>query len=175
MEIHTPRLLLRPIRDTDHEAVFAGLSDPRVTRYMAIHYPTKEAAQEQMRWFEHLVREDKGRWWAICRGDDPSMIGAVGFNDLSKEHRKAEAGYWLLPDHWGNGYAPEALQAACRFGHLALGLHRIEAVAESEHQATQLVLLRSGFLHEGTLRDAEWKDGRAISLMMYARIYSAAD
>jgi ribosomal-protein-alanine N-acetyltransferase len=139
---------------------------------MSIHYPTREAARAQMDWFRQLIEEEKGRWWAICLPDDHVMIGAVGFNSLSREHRKAEAGYWLLPDHWGKGYAAEALQSACRFGHLALCLHRIEAVAESDHQATQHVLLRSGFQHEGTLRDAEWKDGRAISLKMYARIYS---
>ena len=170
MGIRTPRLLLRPIRDTDLEAVYTGLSDPRVTRYMSIHYPTREAATGQMVWFRQLVEEEKGRWWAICLPDDPAMIGAVGFNNLSRDHWKAEAGYWLLPAYWGKGYAPEALQAACRFGHLALRLHRIEAVVETEHPASKQVLLQSGFHYEGTQRDAEWKDGRYISLEMYSHL-----
>jgi ribosomal-protein-alanine N-acetyltransferase len=123
-----------------------------------------------MDWFRQLIEEEKGRWWAICLPDDPAMIGAVGFNNLSKAHWKAEAGYWLLPAHWGKGYAPEALEAACRFGHLALRLHRIEAVVETAHDASKAVLLRSGFQYEGTQRDAEWKDGRYISLELYARL-----
>jgi ribosomal-protein-alanine N-acetyltransferase len=38
-------------------------------------------------------------WFAICSIDTKEFYGAGGLNDISKEHKKAEIGLWLLPEH----------------------------------------------------------------------------
>ena len=70
-ELRTPRFLLRRIAPADAEAVFLGLSDPKVIQHYGVSYQTPEEARFQMRWFEDLLAQGTGIWWAIC---EPSSV-----------------------------------------------------------------------------------------------------
>lgn len=169
MQLNTERLILRPILPNDIENIFRGLSHPEVIRYYGVSFRTLEETKEQMAWYRSLEQEGTGRWWAIC---PPSgeFCGAIGYNNYSAVHRKAEIGFWLLPDFWGRGLATEALQEVIRFGFDTWRLHRIEAFVETENVASVQALKRFGFTHEGTLRECEVKNGRYISLDIMALI-----
>lgn len=167
-EIRTKRLLLRKIRDYDLDHVFSGLSHPDVTKYYGVRFESLEATREQMSWFAHLEKDGTGIWFAICLAENGQFIGAGGFNNLSKQHRKAEVGLWLLPDYWGKGYMQEAMPAICDYGFSQLNLHRIEGFVETENTASKRALDKLGFTHEGTMKDCEMKDGKFISLDVYA-------
>lgn len=168
--IRTERLLLRQFCDADLPSVFEGLSHPDVIRYYGVNFQTMEAAKEQMEFFAGLERDGTGIWWAICSQDTGEFLGGGGFNNLSKEHRKAEIGFWLLPEHWGKGIMAEAMPLICEHGFNELGLHRIEGFVESENTNCKRALARLGFLHEGTMAECEVKNGRFISLDIYARL-----
>ena len=47
-------------------------------------------------------------------------------------------------------------------------LHRLEAVVEEGNEASSKLLDKLGFMYEGTLREAEIKKGKRISLRMYS-------
>jgi len=160
---------LHPITPADLPHIFAGLGDRRVTRHYGVHFDSLEATREQMAWYEGLVKDGTGIWWAI-RDEDRIFLGAIGFNGLQRAHRKAELGFWLLPDHWGKGTIGQVMPDALAYGFKELDLHRIEAVVEAGNDASSRVLRCHGFTHEGTLREAERKDGRWIDLEMWALI-----
>jgi RimJ/RimL family protein N-acetyltransferase len=40
----------------------------------------------------------------------PELIGLLGIVRISSGGKAAEVGYGILPEHWGHGYAPEALK-----------------------------------------------------------------
>lgn len=174
-ELHTNRLLLRRFTENDLENVFKGLSHPKVTQYYGVSYPTMEATKTQMQFFEDLERNGTGLWWAICDRRDHTFFGAAGYSSLSKEHQKAELGYWLLPDFWKMGIINEALPQVCSYGFRQLGLHRIEALVETENESSQNALQKLGFVREGTMRDCEIKNGKFISLDIYSRLNSTTD
>lgn len=44
-----------------------------------------------------------------------TFIGSIGVVRLSEDGTAAEVGYGIMPDHWGNGYAPEALNLLVDF------------------------------------------------------------
>ncbi|EMR04250.1 GNAT family N-acetyltransferase [Cesiribacter andamanensis] len=168
--LSTPRLQLRQFRPEDVQLVFQGLSHPEVIRYYGVSYKTLEDTQAQMQWFRELEEGGTGVWWAICSAKDGAFWGAIGYNNLSREHRKAELGFWLLPDYWRRGVVSEALPPVLTHGFNQMGLHRIEALVESENRASKQCLLKAGFRHEGCLRDCEIKGGRFISLDVLARL-----
>lgn len=170
MILRSRQFLLRALTDTDQENVFHGLSHPDVIRYYAISFPTLEATRVQMEWYAQLEREGTGQWWAICSPDGGSFMGAVGIYGIVQKHRKADLGYWLLPEHWGKGVMSEALALVLEHGFKNMGLHRIEAEVETENEASRHLLLKLGFHHEGTKRECEFKDGRWISLDLFARL-----
>ena len=168
--IKTDRLLLRQFVDNDIENVFKGLSDPNIIKYYGISFNSLEATKEQMIWFADLEKNETGIWWAICSLDNKIFYGGGGLNNLSKEHKKAEIGFWLLTDFWGQEIMREAMPLICKFGFDRLGLHRIEGFVESDNKNCKLAMSKLDFRHEGTMKDCEIKNGKFISLDIYAKI-----
>jgi ribosomal-protein-alanine N-acetyltransferase len=75
-----------------------------------------------------------------------------------KNHHRAEIGYDLWPDYWGQGLMPEAIGELIRFGFEEMDLNRIEATTHTENLRSQRVLTRLGFQKEGLLRDFYFRD-----------------
>ncbi len=168
--LKTERLLLRQFIDSDLENVFKGLSHPGIIKYYGVSYETLEATKEQMTFFADLEINETGIWWAVCSLDNKTFYGAGGLNSLSKEHKKAEIGFWLLQDFWGKGILKEAIPLICNYGFDNLGLHRIEGLVESENRNCKNAMAKLDFQHEGTMRECEIKNGKYISLDIYAKV-----
>jgi ribosomal-protein-alanine N-acetyltransferase len=169
-ELHTRRFRLRRIVETDLDWLLASLSDPEVVRYYGVSFYDQEGIREQLNWYDNLLETGTGIWWAISTPQDPALIGAVGMNNLSLAHRKAEVGFWLLPAYWKQGVIKEAFQQVLDYAFMTLELHRLEAWVETENVASMKVLEKQGFRREGTLVDCEVKNDRSISLHIYARL-----
>ena len=169
-EIKTQNLILRQFKDTDISNVFKGLSHPDVVPYYGVSFSTLEETKEQMNWFSELYKSGTGIWWAVCDRDSKEFFGGGGFNNLSKTHKKAEIGFWLLPENWRKGVMKEAMPVICNYGFEKLGLHRIEGFVETENANCIKAMRKLRFELEGTMRDCEIKNGRFISLHIYAKL-----
>jgi ribosomal-protein-alanine N-acetyltransferase len=167
--MQTERLLIRPIEPSDHQQVFEGLSHPEVIPYYGVSFDSFAATQEQMDWYANLVQNETGIWWAVCDKSDGTFLGAGGYNDWDHNHRKAEVGFWLHPESWGQGFMAEAIQLLFRFGFETMGLHRIEGFVFSENTKCHAAVKKVGFIHEGTMRDCEIKNGEFVSVDVYAK------
>jgi [ribosomal protein S5]-alanine N-acetyltransferase len=168
--IKTERLLLRQFRENDLENVFKGLSHPDIIKYYGVSYQTLEATKEQMTFFADLEKNETGIWWAVCSIDNQTFYGAGGLNSLSKEHKKAEIGFWLISDFWGKGIMKEAMPLICDYGFNKLGLHRIEGIVETENSNCKNAMSKLDFQHERTMKACEIKNGKFISLDIYAKV-----
>jgi [ribosomal protein S5]-alanine N-acetyltransferase len=168
--IHTARLLLRPFEESDLDNVYLGLSHPDVIKYYGVHYLSRESTKTQMDWFEELERNGTGIWWAVCSPDNVIFYGAGGLNGLNFTHKKAEIGFWLLPNFWGKGIMREVLPFIIDYGFNIMGLHRIEGLVETENRNCKRALDALDFVHEGTMRECEIKNGQWISLDLFACI-----
>jgi len=127
MELKTKRLLLRQWQDKDLPE-FAGLNaDPHVMEY----YPNTLDSQQSNEIAEKLktLISDRG-WglWAVETLSDNKFIGFVGLHEPIYElpvNPCIEIGWRLAREHWGNGYATEAANAAINFGFEKLNLSEI--------------------------------------------------
>src|SRR5690606_18239141 len=120
--------------------------------------------------FARLEDTGTGLWWKISLAGSERFVGCLGLSSLSRHHRKAEIGFWLLPEYWGGGILAEAVLPVVDYSFNGLGIHRIEAFIESENQKSKRVAEKLGFVLEGRMRDCEIKDGRFISLDIYSII-----
>lgn len=168
--IYSERLHLRKIRDSDIDKVFEGLSHPLVIRHYGVNYKTLEETRAQMEWYAENEEQQTGRFWAVCKVESGDFMGIGGLYLWSKVHEKAEAGFWLLPEYWGQGYMTEAMNAIVEYGFTEMGLHRIEGFVESENLLCKNAMYKLDFIHEGTMNDCEIKNGKRISLDIFARI-----
>jgi [ribosomal protein S5]-alanine N-acetyltransferase len=172
--LHTPRLRLRRFGEADLALVHRGLSDPVVIRHYGVRYGSQEETRAQMEWFAAIERECTGIWWAICSRDGREFYGAAGLNNHVRRHRKAEIGFWLLPEYWGRGIAAEALHPILETAFGPLQLHRVEAFVETANTRSARLLHRLGFRHEGTLAECEIVDQAYISLDIYAKLSTSS-
>jgi ribosomal-protein-alanine N-acetyltransferase len=168
--IRTNRYLLRQFAETDLENVFTGLSHPDVIKYYGVNFTSLEATKKQMKWFAELENNGAGIWWAVCSPDNTIFYGAGGLYYVNKEHKKAEIGFWLLPDYWKNGMMTEIIPVIVNYGFDQMGLHRIEGFVESGNFNCKNAMAKLNFTHEGTMTDCEVKKGNYISLDIYAKI-----
>lgn len=168
--IYSERLLLRRIVQEDINNIFKGLSHPDVIKYYGVSFKTLEATQEQMDWYADLEKNKTGFWWAVCSKDNTTFYGAGGFCDRNKEHRKAEIGFWLLPEYWGKGFMSEAMPLICNYGFEKMNLHRIEGYVEASNNNCKKAMDKLQFKLEGTMQDCEIKNEEFISVDIYAKI-----
>lgn len=170
LQIHTWRLLLRTFSEKDMENVFRGLSHPEVIKYYGVHYKTLEDTKTQMDWFSELEETGTGKWWAICSEENDIFYGAIGINNLNTEHKKAELGFWLLPEFWGKGFVQEAAEAVLKYVFHSLKLHRIEAFVETGNSNSEKLLNKLNFNYEGEMKECEIKNNKYISVKIFARL-----
>ena len=164
--IKTNRLLLREITDLDLENIFKGLSNPAVIQYYGISFNSLEATKEQLIWFA----DQKQQWWAICALDNKTFYGAGGLNSIDKKEGKAEIGLWLLPEFWGKGILKEVLPIITNYGFEKLKLNRIEGFVETDNLNCKNAMAKLDFVNEGTMKDCEIKNGKLISVDVYAKM-----
>jgi RimJ/RimL family protein N-acetyltransferase len=97
-------------------------------------------------------------------------VGGIGFHPREDVERlSAEVGYWLGESWWGRGIATAALRSV---GDLAFEheLRRLFAYVFEWNPASCRVLEKAGFVREGRLRRAVYKDGALIDQFLYARV-----
>ncbi len=152
--LETGRLLLRPLEMDDLEFVFRHFSDPQVTQYLMDEPPV--ASRDEARAIIEFYLEPEGKThnrWGIARKEDGRLIGTIGFHKWAKAFFRAEVGYDLSPDCWGQGYMSDAFRAVIRHGFEGMGLHRIDALVYVGNDASIRLLRKMGFQQEGLLRD----------------------
>jgi len=163
----TGRLLLRQFKESDLESVFRGLSDPDVIKYYGIHFETLEETKKQIEWFTELEKGETGIWWAVCSPDNSIFYGAVGLYYLNRVQKKAELGFWLIPEFWGRGIISESVPLVTDYGFEKMNLKRIEAEIETENIPSIRVIKKLQFVHQQTKKDCEIKNGKYSSLDLY--------
>ncbi|WP_079436731.1 GNAT family N-acetyltransferase [Zoogloea sp. LCSB751] len=164
--ITTPRLILRDFNETDAAAIFELFSDDRVTEFYDfgtfsnVEQANKLIAANIRR---NAVQDGSSLRWAICLADTPErVIGSCGFHSTNRNFHSIEIGYDLRPDHWGNGYAFEAVSqmlSFCFSSHIPFHVNRVSATTDLDSRKSIALLKRIGFSEEGVLRQyGFWKN-----------------
>jgi RimJ/RimL family protein N-acetyltransferase len=149
VRITTPRLVLRPPRATDRDAVVAAIGHWSVARWLSrVPFPYRAADAER------FIADTGGNLAArralpLLVFDAEGLAGCIGLDELGRE---PELGYWLTPSRWGRGYATEAGRAALAFAFGALGATSIRSGIFAGNDASMAVQRRLGFETVGESR-----------------------
>jgi len=150
----TPRLRLRPVAPADAADLYAIFSDPPTLRYWSSPpWTTLDQAHDMIARDEAALAAGEALRLGLERRDDGRVIGVCSLFSLSAQNRRAEIGYALARDVWGQGWMNEALQALVAHAFGPLGLHRLEADIDPRNAASARALQRLGFREEGRLRE----------------------
>lgn len=150
----TPRLVLRPFREGDADALYALHSDARVLRYWdAPPWADRQRAEHFLAACKEMAEQGSGARLAIEKNAEQSFIGWCAAFRWNPQHRSLGIGYCLQERAWGQGFATEAVRAMLAWAFGALDLNRVEAHLDTRNLASARVLEKLGFRREGTLRE----------------------
>jgi [ribosomal protein S5]-alanine N-acetyltransferase len=169
--IETNRLILRKVTKEDAGDMFKYLSDKEVVAPMGLApFQTEKEVWDEINWYKTIYDEGTGIRWGITLKDSDKVIGSCGFLNMVPKHHRAEIGYELNQDYWGQGIASEALEAVIKYGFHDFQLERIEALIEPCNLRSQRLVEKQGFIREGLLRHYEFTCGKFDNLYMYSII-----
>ena len=152
--IETDRLILKEIEVEDAKSIFHIFSNEDIMKYYG-QFPINSVgeAENLIDIFNDNFRSSRGIRWGIFLREENRLIGTCGYHNWNKRHSRAEIGYELSIDAWGNGYIKEALKVIINYGYEFMNLNRIEAVVYPENEASIKSLMNLGFKKEGLLEE----------------------
>ena len=166
--IHTDRLSLRAISNSDLDDIYEIFSDPEVMRYWSTPpLPHKQAASDLITEIHESFQRRISLKWGITLPSENVLIGTATLFQPDFTNHRVELGYALGRKYWGRGYMCEALNAVLNYAFAELEMHRIEADVDPRNASSVRMLERLGFQREGYLRERWQVNGEIQDALFY--------
>lgn len=160
--IHSLRLTIRKLQDTDIADLFEINGDPEVTSFLP--YNTWQSEADGAAWVQRMhamATTGTAEQFVLELDETRKVIGTLLLFKYDQANSRAELGYVLGRQYWQQGLMHEALAAFCGYALHSMGLRRLEAEVNPSNHASNALLLRLGFTKEGTLR-SRWIEKSAV-------------
>jgi ribosomal-protein-alanine N-acetyltransferase len=167
----TKRLGLRPLDKEDAAEIFAIHSDPQTLEYWGNEvFSELKEAEAQIQFNLDSVASGNSICWAIENPRSGGLIGTVTLFKLDEQNHRAEVGYILKRNFWGQGLMSEVLPTIIEYSFDQLQMHRLEADTDPENIGSLALLEKFGFKREGFFRDrwlvhGKWHDSVMLGLL----------
>ena len=145
--IETDRLILRPLKIEDAQAVYQWVSDERVAKYMV--YNTYTSLKEAVEWLTMLQEPDEEYHFGFVRKEDGLLIGSGSIGPESERKDYWAFGYNFRYDCWGKGYATEATKAMIKFANEKFGVMKFSSSHAEPNKASGRVMEKCGLHFTG--------------------------
>jgi ribosomal-protein-alanine N-acetyltransferase len=162
--LESERLILRPPRPSDIQAMTVWLSDYDVAKMTSrVPHPYSEADAEVFLAFLPNHR------FVIQRKCDGVFLGMTGIHPEDGY----EFGYWLGKPFWGAGYATEAVRRLVTYAFDDLEREKVHAGWFVDNPASGHVLAKLGARHNGSkMRQSK---ARGVSVLCHDMVLTRAD
>ncbi len=168
-QLETDRLLLRKLTEADVEDLYDYASQDKVTKYVPWH--THRSREDTQKFIAYALQQYKNHAlapWGIEYKKNGKLIGTIDFVSWQPFHHRAEIGYVLSPDYWGQGIMTEAGKRILAFGFEKMDLVRIYARCTVENTASARVMEKLGMSFEGILRKEAFIKGKHYDMKIYS-------
>lgn len=161
-------IALREIARADIPLVNAWRRDRDVLEGLAAPFRHIDIEVDQQWYDSYLARRGREVRCAICLPGG-EMVGIVSLTGVDTVHRGAEMHIMIGPhDARNRGVGTAATREMLKHAFRDLNLHRLWLTVVCTNEAARRVYTKVGFRHEGTLRDAVYKDGRYLDQWLMA-------
>lgn len=165
---------LRAVERSDIPRFQAWLNDEEVTAGLLIYLPLSMADEEA--WFEGMMKtpgDEHPLVIEIRSGEQWVPIGNCGFHAIDYRCRESEVGIFIGEKaFWNQGFGTEAMNLLLRHGFNTLNLNRIFLRVYATNPRAVHSYEKAGFVHEGRMRQAVYKHGQYIDVLLMSILLS---
>jgi RimJ/RimL family protein N-acetyltransferase len=150
---------LAPLDRNDLTQFLRWFQDYEVKRFLGqgVHPFTRETEEQ---WLDHVLTETESKHFSIRTMADDRLIGNCGLFGFDWRSRCVEFGIVIgEKDAWGRGFGTEATWLILRYAFDELNLHRVWLRVYDYNPRGRRAYEKAGFKHEGTLRQALYREG----------------
>ena len=150
MRIETARLIVRPFRPEDADALYRIKTDPQVMEFCPDFLDIDITLADMPDWicrfrqYEEDGDIDSWRCYAIESRETGTVVGALTFSKQKMLH-EYELGWMMIGEHTGSGYASEAAAAFAEDFCRTHGIDYLIAVMDPDNPASRRTAEKSGF------------------------------
>lgn len=164
-----PLVTFRHLVRCDAPAWYAYLADPAVVEHTSWSLRSIDDLLPNFDGYESADPASPMRLAVVLR-QGGQLVGTIGYNAVSPQHRTAEIAYDLAPEVWGQGVASSIVASVAEWGMQRLGYIRIQAAVLESNQRSIRVLENCLFEREGYLRNYRMVRATPRNFLLYARI-----
>lgn len=165
IKLETDHLVIRDYTSLDLDNYMNLFTNPKVQYYLP-HLRTS-SLENIKNIFEEIIedKEDMNRknyLFAVIEKETSSFVGEVGFvvTTETPQGKRAEMGYFTLPQHWGKGYVTEATHQVIRYAFENCDVHKIVAGCIKDNEASENVMKRCNMKKEAQFVEHVWLEGK---------------
>jgi ribosomal-protein-alanine N-acetyltransferase len=157
--LETERLRLEPLTAADAEPLYPIMGDPQVMAYWDVaEIDDPDIVARIVAGQVERMEAGHDIYWSMRTLDGSQFLGSCDLSEIDRWHRRAEVGFILGREAWGQGYAHEAMRTVIAFAG-ASGLRKLAARTHLGNRRSEVLLEKLGFVEEGLLRGHVLKDG----------------
>ncbi|MEO0366108.1 MAG: GNAT family protein [Pseudomonadota bacterium] len=170
MRIEVSGAVLRRLEPADVEQLYVYRNDPAVVSSLG-GFSTGYTKRDLEDWLEFHRGQRNEVLLCIADPDTDKCLGHVGLYNIDYRVRKAELAILIgATTHHGRGLGTSACGALIDYAHQQLNLRRVELTLLATNEPAMRLYERLGFVEEGRLVDAEYRDGRYVDVICMAHI-----
>jgi [ribosomal protein S5]-alanine N-acetyltransferase len=161
------KIQLRLFRESDLEAVYAGLND---AGNRGAYFPVNLHPESRLR-----AKIQDGGFWSADEGlllivdAEGAVIGHIEFYKPVDYLDAYELSYLIYDvDARGKGATSEAVRLLTDFLFATKKANRIQLIIHPDNAASRRIAEKNGYLHEGAMRGAWYNDGGYHDVEVYA-------
>ena len=160
---------LRELQPKDKQRLAELANNKKIWDNVRDYFPFPYSEKDATEFIELCNKETPKTTFAIEFQNELAGVTALVLqSDIYK--KTAEIGYWIGEPYWNNGIATEAVKLLVNYGFDNLKLNRIFTGVFEDNKASQKVLEKCGFTHEGVFKNAIIKNGKVIHEYRYGII-----
>ena len=162
-------ITIRSWRKNDSLDLVKHANNKKIADFLRDVFPYPYTLRDADMWISFASNQNPQRNFAISKND--SAIGGIGVSLRTDVYaRNAEIGYWLGEPHWGKGIMTSCVVSFSHWVFDFFNVHRIFASVFHGNAASRRLLEKAGFRHEGTHKQAVYKNECYLDEHIYAII-----
>ncbi|UXN61619.1 GNAT family N-acetyltransferase [Phyllobacterium zundukense] len=148
--LETERLVLRPHKREDFEALHAMWTHPSVYKYISGRPSTREQSWARLLRYAGMWPLIGYGFWAMQAKASGRFVGELGFGNFERDMEPRigdtpEMGWVLAPEIHGKGFGSEALAKVVTWGDAFFKHDRAVCIISPENAGSQRIAEKNGF------------------------------